>query len=251
MRVINKFGICVFLTCLSINTLNVNSLAVADDISDTVTDTTINADEGNYYEKDGNLVFKIRASGIKTNGKQKKASSSTVRKPGKVGSLAEVGYGFDASTSIFFSPNIALELSVGLNVLRTKGAHLAQVASNNRGDVNAGGKKKAIYTIPVTVLGQYHIAPFGAIRPYIGAGYHGAYTLTRSKAFDLKGGFGPVLQAGIDFYAKDDTLINFDVRQYFLKTKIDYKKALVNNLPVSSTIKLNPLLISIGVGFKF
>ncbi len=238
IKVIKKLGIFLLLSCISIN-----SFAVED--------TDINSNEGDYYEKEGNLVFKLRASGIKTNGKQKEASSSTVPSPVDVGSFAEVGYGLDASTSIFFSPNIALELSLGVNVLRTKGAHLSKVASNNGGNVDAVGKKKEIYTIPVTLLGQYHIAPFGAIRPYVGAGYHGAYTLTRSKAFDIKSGFGPVLQVGIDFYAKDDTLINLDVRQYFLNTKIDYKKALVNNLPVSSTIKFNPLLISIGVGFKF
>lgn len=78
------------------------------------------------------------------------------------------------------------------------------------------------------------------------------WSITRSKSFRIiKNGFGPVLQAGVDLYAKDDTLINLDVRQYFLTSKVHYKKSLVNSDAISSRIKMNPLLISIGIGFKF
>ncbi len=226
-----------------ISLISINSFADKDE--------DINNYDADYYGNEGNLVFKIRGAGIKTQGAAKTPPSSTIPKPVAVGSFTEVGYGLEASTSIFFSPNIAAELSLGFEVLRIKATHLANVAHNNQGNTDGVKKRRELYTMPLTLLGQYHIAPFGSISPYIGGGYHGTYMLTKSKAFKVKNGFGPVLQVGIDFYAKDDTLINVDIKQYFLNTKVDYKEALVGKKTVSSKIKFNPLVISVGVGFKF
>jgi outer membrane protein W len=75
---------------------------------------------------------------------------------------------------------------------------------------------------------------------------------TQAKQFKIRNGYGAVLQAGVDFIGKDDTVINFDVRQFFLKSRINYKSNFLNTRSdVSSKIKLNPVLISVGVGFKF
>lgn len=228
---------------LLISFVSINSFAAQDEDNSN--------DNIDYYGNEGDLIFKIRASGIKTRGTPKPPPSTIVPNPVAVGSFTEVGYGVEASTSIFFSTNIAAELSLGFDILRIKANHLANVAVNNGGNIKAIGKRKQIYTIPVTLLAQYHIAPFGSISPYVGAGYHGSYMLTKSKAFKMKNAFGPVIQAGIDFYAKDDTLINLDIKQYLFKAKVDYKNALVGPRSVSSKIKLNPLVVSVGVGFKF
>lgn len=47
---------------------------------------------------------------------------------------------------------------------------------------------------------QYRVAPFGAIRPYVGGGLNGTYMYARSKAIKVNSGFGPVLQVGVDLY---------------------------------------------------
>lgn len=124
------------------------------------------------------------------------------------------------------------------------------MAHNYGGNPKDVGKRKSLYMIPLTVTGQYHIAPFGAIRPYIGVGYHGAYFINKSKGCTVKNGHGAVLQLGVDLYAKDDTLINLDIKQYFLNTEVNYKSPLVKK-SVSSKVKFNPLMIAIGVGFRF
>ena len=59
-----------------------------------------------------------------------------------------------------------------------------------------------------------------------------------------------VLQAGIDFVSKDDTIFTFDVRQFFLKSKVTFKSGFLNAPSVNSTVNWNPLVISAGVGFK-
>lgn len=210
--------------------------------------TNDNKNDIDYYEDEGRLLFKIRALGLKTNSKQK--GLPAVAAPNPSGALIQSGFGIDSATAIFFNDNIATELSLGINVLRVKNSTIADIASSY-GNTSYSSKRKDIYMVPLTLTIQYHIAPFGAIRPYVGGGYHAAYMLTRSKAFKVGNGHGGVLQAGVDLVAKDDTLINFDIRQYFAKTKVTYKSAAIGSkTDIASKIKLNPLVISLGIGFK-
>ena len=206
--------------------------------------------DSSYYEDEGRLLFKVRGAGVITQGKQKKLPPPTVSNPTSVGGLVSNGFGADTATAIFFNDNIAVELSLGFYLLRNKAITVTNVASNY-GSTNAPGKRKDIYMIPLSVAPQFHIAPFGAIRPYIGGGVTGAYIFTRSKEFKVKNSWGVFAQAGIDFVAKDDTLITLDVRQYYLKTKVNYKASFIPPPPsVSSSATLNPLIISVGFGFK-
>lgn len=237
IKVTKKFGILLLVSCVSISSF-ANS------------DSTNNDYDADYYENEGNLVFKIRGGGIKSSAKQQGFPKATAKNPVSIGNFVENGYGFDASTSIFFASNVAAELSLGFNVLRTKNNSLKNVAYNYGGNPADVGKRKDLYMIPLTVTGQYHIAPFGAIRPYVGVGYHGAYMFSKSKGCTVKNGHGAVLQIGVDLYAKDDTLINLDVRQYFLKTTVDYKNSLIKQ-PISSKVRFNPLMIAVGIGYRF
>jgi outer membrane protein len=209
--------------------------------------------DANYYEDEGALLFKIRGFYVNAPTKIKTAPINGTEKPGD---LVQNGYGFDTATTYFFTDNIATELSLGLGLLKTKSSALNKAAAAYGNGTGSPGKKNDIFFVPLAATLQYHIAPFGAIRPYIGAGYHGSYLYTRSKAIKVQPGHGAVLQAGIDFMAKDDTFITFDIRQYILKSKVTFKKGFLfpNNAAakdVSSKVDYNPLVISFGVGFKF
>lgn len=211
--------------------------------------------DAGYYEDEGSLLFKIRGFYINSPSKLKSLPSSVANKE-KPGSIVENGYGFDTATTFFFTDNIATELSLGLSMLRVKNSALEKVGSSFGNGAKSPGKKNEIYFVPLAATLQYHVAPFGAIRPYVGAGYHGAYMYTRSKAIKVANGHGPVAQIGIDFISKDDTLFTFDVRQYFLKSKLTFKKGFLfpNNDAASnigSKVDWNPLVISAGFGFKF
>lgn len=240
IKSIKKLGVCLFIISVSINSLAQSRLS---------NDTSENY-ETEYYEEDGGLTFKVRFAGILSDGKQKDLPPPTVNTPISVGKFVENGYGGDASTTIFFNNYFGAELSIGLNVLRTKNSSIGNVANNYGANADLG-KRKDTFMIPATVTGQFHIAPFGGIRPYIGVGYHGSYLFSQNKGFKIKNGHGAVGQVGIDFYAKDDTLINFDVRQFLLSPKVTYKSNIVGSNNVTSKVKLNPLVISIGIGFNF
>lgn len=101
-----------------------------------------------------------------------------------------------------------------------------------------GGKNNQIIIVPAAGTIQYHVAPFGAIRPYVGGGIHGTYMYTRSKAIKVSPGYGPVAQVGVDFISKDDTLFTFDIRKYFLKSNVTFRKSLLGpNNPTIGDIR--------------
>lgn len=210
-----------------------------------------NVYDEDYYEDEGRLLFKVRAHGIIAKGKQKNLPTPTSATPVSVGDLVGNGYGADTATTIFFNDNMAAELSLGVDVFGVKSTSLSNIANNYNGTVSTASKRKNLFMVPVTLTGQYHLAPFGAVRPYIGAGYHGAYVFSKIKEFKAGHSHGAVAQVGVDFVAKDDTLITIDVRQFLRTTKIKYKGSVTGGNSVSSKVKLNPLVISAGVGFMF
>lgn len=208
---------------------------------------------GNYYDEGGALLFKIRGfyanTGAKTEGLPPPVNIGT----SKAGRLVQHGLGGDGSATIFLTDSIATEISIGLIYFKTKRKALSDIRSaygTATGDIN---KKHQIYFIPTTITAQYHIAPYGGIRPYFGAGYTGTYMHTRSKAFKIKNDHGPVMQVGVDFISKDDTLFTFDVRKYFLKSKLTFRNEFLgtDSNDISSKVSWNPLVVSLGFGFKF
>ena len=199
-----------------------------------------------FGDQSGRLSFKIRGVAMFGNGNQEglgsKAGVADVKKNEK---LLERGYGIEAATDLFFNDYLASEIAVGFNLFRPKS--LSNVAHN--WGVTAA-KKKNIYMVPISLLVQGYLAPFGAISPYIGVGYNYSFLFTNSKEFKINNAHGIVMQAGVDFVTRDDTVFSLDVKQYLLKPKVNYKSGFIADAP-SAKIKMNPLAISLGVGYKF
>lgn len=208
-----------------------------------------------YYEDEGALLFKVRGSYSNSDSDFKKFElrNAGVEKPRE---FSKHGYGFDTATTYFFTDHIATELSLGLHYLKAKNAEVLQAAKAFGDGTSSAGKNNDIYWIPLSATMQYHIAPFGGLRPYIGGGYHGSYMYTRSKAFKVATTHGAVIQAGIDFIAKDDTIITFDVRKYMLESKLTFRRNfLFPNNPNANDLRgkvdWSPIIVSVGIGFKF
>lgn len=244
IRMSKRLGVILFVSCISINSFAKSMEADVNAVPE------YNYDDIPYYENEGSLLVKMRLNGVFAHAKQKNLPAPTVPQPLPIGEFVKNGYGGDISTTIFFNNYFATELSLGFNVLRTKNSVLSNV-SYNYGVGATPGKSKPLYMIPATITGQFHMAPFGGIRPYVGLGYHGSYMITQSSGIKIRNGNGFVGQIGLDFYAKDDTVINLDIKQYYLNPKIVYKPSLVGNQNITSRTKLNPLVVSIGIGFSF
>lgn len=147
--------------------------------------------------------------------------------------------------SYFFSPNFAAEL-----ILTYPQKH--DLRSN--GALGNLGKIGSLKHLPPTLTAQYHFTNFGAFKPYVGAGVN--YTRFSSVRFDpavdaalqpsvKKNSFGGALQIGFDYALDKNWSLNFDVKKVYIKTDVRSAGTKVG------TFKVDPLLVGVGVGYRF
>ncbi|WP_428420327.1 OmpW/AlkL family protein [Methylibium sp.] len=136
--------------------------------------------------------------------------------------------------SYFFTPNIATELVL---------------TYPQKQEVRAGGARIGeLKHLPPTLSLQYHFLPGAAFQPYVGAGIN----YTRFSSIDLpapfsieKNSFGLSLQAGFDVPLTDKLVLNFDVKKVQIRTDVSA------NGVKAGTFKIDPVLIGVGVGWRF
>lgn len=171
----------------------------------------------------GDVVVRFRAVNLDIANKGHAATQNGVSVKDKTIPEVDISY--------FFTPNIAAEL-----VLTYPQKH----------DVLVEGKTVgSLKHLPPTLLAQYHFTQFGQIKPYVGAGIN--YTRFSSVKLpgDLtvkKNSVGLALQAGVDYILDKNWSLNFDVKKVQIDTTIsgDIGK-----------FKVDPLLIGLGVGYRF
>lgn len=204
-------------------------------------------------EEEGRLVNKMRLFGLSPSGSISDLPSATSKRatgtnsPKTVEDLTSMGYGVEFATEVFLNDNIATELAVGIGAYKT--TKLEAPLFNYTDDKNAS-EAANIYTAPISLLLKYFIAPFGAISPYVGAGYHYTILFSRSDDYKLSNSHGMVLQAGVDFMTKSEVVYSFDVKKYVMSPKIKYRAAVIPAEPEGKLKSFDPLMFSIGVGFK-
>lgn len=138
--------------------------------------------------------------------------------------------------SYFVTNNLALEL----------------ILATRKHEVTANGTPiGSVKHLPPTLLLQYHFMPEQRFRPYIGAGLN----YTRFYDVDLLGGaltvnkssWGPAIQAGMDIGLDKRFFLNIDVKKIWMDTDV---KSVATGATVAN-LKINPVIIGIGVGMKF
>lgn len=137
----------------------------------------------------------------------------------------------------FVTPNIAAEL-----ILTVPQEH--DVSSTAH-----GGKIGTLQHLPPTLTAQYHFTglPYG-IKPYVGAGvnFTHLYKVNLPAGFDLENkSFGLALQAGVDVPITGNWSVNVDIK------KVQMAFDLKSNGTSIGEVKVNPLLVGVGVGYKF
>ena len=135
----------------------------------------------------------------------------------------------------FFTPHIAAEL-----ILTYPQKHKVRLN---------GAEIGSFKHLPPTLNLQYHFAPGATINPYIGAGVN----YTRMSSVKLLGGagdlendsFGLSLQAGLDFRLNEHWSINADVKKVNIRSDVYVGGA------KASYVKVDPVLLGLGVGYRF
>lgn len=141
----------------------------------------------------------------------------------------------EVDISYFFTPNIAAEL-----VLTYPQKH----------DVHLDGQSIGTFRhLPPTLLAQYHFMPGAQFDPYVGAGVNWT-TFSKNK---LLGGaaslehdsMGLAVQAGVDVKLSGNWSLNFDVKKIRLRSDV-----LIGGAKASA-VRVDPLLVGVGIGYRF
>jgi outer membrane protein len=152
---------------------------------------------------------------------------------------------WEIDASYFLTPNIALEI-----IATTPPKHTVYLAGTRIGTLRH---------LPPTLTAQYHIAPTNpSVRPYIGFGVNFTHlSSVKLDAGPVLGGsipleadtdsWGTAFQLGADFPINEQLSINVDFKKIDISTKVSVKA----NGTYLGTVKVNPVLFGVGVGYKF
>ena len=141
----------------------------------------------------------------------------------------------EVDISYFFTPNLAMEL-----VLTYPQKHKVRLDGQEIGSFKH---------LPPTLTLQYHFLPDTRFSPYVGAGVN----YTRISSVDLLGGagslernsFGLAVQAGVNVKLDEKWSLNFDVKKVQIRSDVRSGGATI------SRVKVDPLLVGVGVGYRF
>jgi outer membrane protein len=101
--------------------------------------------------------------------------------------------------------------------------------------------------LPPTLTFQFRPVASGNFQPYLGVGGNMTIFYIKTgglKALDLSTSVGPAFQAGADIPLGGSTFLNFDVKYVGIATDVKSGNTKAFDL------KINPLLIGIGVGVR-
>ena len=141
----------------------------------------------------------------------------------------------EVDITYFFNKNVAAEL-----ILTVPQKH----------DLSSsvlGGRIGSLKHLPPSLLLQYHFDAPG-FKPYVGAGVN----YTRFSNVNLPAGvdidrnsWGGALQVGVDIPLSKNLYLNFDVKKVYIKTDVFAGGA------KAGTFKVDPVLVGVGLGWRF
>jgi outer membrane protein len=139
--------------------------------------------------------------------------------------------------SYFFTPNWAAELILTYPQKHTVSSGVV------------GGEIGTLKHLPPTLTAQYHVTGLGGFVPYVGAGVN----YTHFSNVDLVGGaadvkrnsYGFAVQVGADIPLTKNLSLNVDVKKVQIGTTVS-----LNGTELGK-FKVDPLLIGVGLGWRF
>jgi outer membrane protein len=141
----------------------------------------------------------------------------------------------ELDVSYFFNKNVAAELVLAVPQKQVVSAGGAAIGTFNH--------------LPPTLTLQYHFTDLKGYKPYVGAGLN--YTkitnvnLTTGHTLD-NDTWGTAFQAGVDIPLTKQISFNLDVKKVHIKTNV-----YASNGANGGVLKLDPVIVGVGVGYRF
>ncbi len=161
-----------------------------------------------------------------------------------VGSTATVGV--DGNSQVFANLSYMIKENVALELLAATPFSHDIVGT---GALSGLGKVGETKQLPPTFSIQYHFKPKASVRPYVGAGIN--YTIFFSEkatntitSLKLDNSLGLAFQAGVDIDITKNWFFNADIRYINIETTATTDLG-------TAEVKINPIVISLGIGTRF
>ena len=165
------------------------------------------------------------------------------------------------SVDTAYAPEIDFTYMVTNNIgLELIAATTKHSATGKSGTPAAVGKLLDTWVLPPTLTLQYHFAPDGGFRPYVGAGLN--YTIFYKERasgslenalgqtdVSLSNSFGWALQAGADVPLNDSLFLNFDIKYIDMDTTARLTTTAAGRQQVR--VDINPIVVGFGIGMRF
>lgn len=105
---------------------------------------------------------------------------------------------------------------------------------------------------PAILSLQFHPLSIHGLSPYLGVGVGRVLFLDEKDGaltnFNLNDAWAPALQAGLRFRLNENWLANFDVRYVPFKSHVSGQ---LGGAPVHAIVQVDPILVNVGVAFRF
>ena len=201
-------------------------------------------------DEPGKLQIKVLATAVLPDGKIDKVNKDLVGLPAGTQTEANNNVVPTVAIEYFFSDNVSLETICCMtqhDVDGTTGLPGAELVADAK-------------IIPATFTLKYHFGEAGGVQPYIGAGptYFifvdekpgAAAKGLGANGFGMDDNLGVALQAGVDVPVNEGGMVvSLDAKKYFVGTTAHWYVGA--NEVISTDHKLDPWVLSAGVGFRF
>jgi outer membrane protein len=109
---------------------------------------------------------------------------------------------------------------------------------------------------PAVVALQYYVPGLGPFHPYVGAGLNYTFFMgTADRALNHvkpANTFGAAFEAGLHYDITPRFTFNVDMKYIAMSTRISAQfQTPSGNLPALAKADINPLILGIGVGYRF
>lgn len=195
--------------------------------------------------RQGDVLVRLRAITVQP---QEKVGPVLPTFPTSAGRITNA-YAPEADVTYMLTNNLGVELI----------AATTKHCIDGGGSLAAVGRLACTWVLPPTLTLQYHFAPEGRLHPYVGAGVNWTMfynekassqlnTAIGATNVNLSNSWGWALQAGMDFDISEKMFVNIDAKYIDMRSNARLTTgAAVNTLRAD----INPLVIGVGVGWRF
>ncbi len=207
--------------------------------------------ESSWYspKSDGDWLIRLRGLSVLPN------ETVTVDQNAAAGGKIDTSVVPELDITYFFTKNIAAELILGVTPHDVKATGVTVPGALDNATIDLGD----VTLLPPTLTVQYHFVNDSQWKPYVGAGVNATFFFDEDQGpvadgIDYDTSVGLALQAGVDYDLDGEPggwAINADIKKIWINpdVTVDFTTAL--GATVDADVDINPLVVGLGLGYKF